>query len=263
MGTIRDTVVEDFVLRSAERDKEWEERHSAAEPLRLFGSDVGGCERKAYLNMLRVEHTHPFDNYLLELFGLGYEAEEKLARHLLSRFPETNRERKVRNNIWSARIDFFIEPAVYPELPAGAIVECKGTSHWNFMHRKEGDRLPYEHHVWQVLLQKKLLGIDDIPTYLYYLNWNNWAEIEVYGGNGWAGWEGEINGREASGHIDCGLEDELVRFEWWWNGERSVPPAAPYDSYNQEDFACTKDTRAGRMVACPFYGHCWSEEPNG
>ena len=84
-------------------------------------------------------------------------------------------------------------------------------------------RLPYLFHCLQVLTYERLLraGLgrqSDVPTFLYYRSWANWAELSVWDSDRYIVWEGEINGKWRSGEFEMQytLSEPMEMLEYYW-----------------------------------------------
>lgn len=275
---VRDAVVQHVVDEDHRSTERWELAHAAKEP-RLWPSALGGCVRKAYLDMWEHEDGHPFQekpthpptNYLLELFELGRMYERQTFKALDNMYPgHVACNWPVGNEIWSGSIDYLV--AQQAELWIGALVEHKSTNPvFNFTYGEDNLRLPRLNHCYQLLAYQHLVRCKlagevcaTPPAHLYYRGWNKWAEFEVIDTADGILWHGQIGGRDpfdvrdvAGGFPDeLGLQDEMACFEKWWASDM-LPTG--YESPLVEDFACVRKSRGRAWPRCKWFGACWPE----
>ena len=199
-------------------------------PPRIPVSQIGHCPRQAIFDAARwhpdhplhIDPTHPFDDYVMEIMEAGNVWEYQTGKALASKlnggvhWKRDDPALRVGDDVWSGHIDFLIDPC--QELPDGAIIEHKATNPVNFVRK---GRLPYLFHCMQVLTYERLLraGLgrqSDIPTFLYYRSWANWAELSVWDSDRYIVWEGEINGKWKSGEFEMQytLSEQMEMLEY-------------------------------------------------
>ncbi len=264
MGFARELVVKHREQLAQEAQQAWFDRHLDHEP-KLHPSGVGGCPRKAIWQAvdayadhpLHVETTHPFDQYVEEVMLAGRVWEEANAEAFTS-VPGGEHHFKLVTDMWVGEPDFVVrdDPFVH-------IIEHKDTSEYNFRRRKDGYRIPYDHHVIQLacyaLLAEDVIDAGLIDALLYYNGRGHWAEFRVEPKTDSIQWEGNVDGDDwVSGVVEFGVRARMNELEEWFEAGE-LPPR--YDSPFQEDYACTRGYRGKYHPNCQYYGHCWPELP--
>lgn len=259
---LHDLIVDYYVEQNREQELKWEQEHKGKEPT-IYVSSLMDCPRRAVLSSHAhlYDHpkhrdiTHPHDDWTLAKFQLGKEMEDKTWDALrYSLGDKVVREVPISNEQWSGRIDFLI--AECAQFPEGLIIEHKATHAYAFSAK----RMPYPHHVVQVLMYQKMLQDHAnirVPARLYYRNWTNWAEFTVSAFDSvFSGYdyEGHINGKETGGEYPVVLDVEIARIEAAFN--QSTVPDKPYSKPDEHPYHCEYSGRP----SCIFYGHCWGND---
>lgn len=264
---IRRLIERDVLQQNVASRELWTITHQTTD-YRLFTSDLGGCPKKAYFNAadhlvdhpMHRERGYPFDDDLIQKFAVGKELEDLTAVRLQRQLgDDVAREWSIIDGVWAGRIDFLVRRC--DQFPNGAIIEHKGTSHWNF---KTGDkqRLPYDTHLLQTMAYKsyadKVTGWD-VEAYIYYRVWDMWAEFEVWETPEGIFYDGLINGQRSSKNFSgLSLQVEKYRIEQFWDNPSEVQG---YSDPFEARFGCTKYYRKKglRQIACPYFNVCWPE----
>jgi hypothetical protein len=275
MSYVREAVLEHVHACCEEGNQVRGNELSRLEP-RLPVSQIGHCPRQAIFEAVRyhpdhplhADTTHPFGPYVEELLECGNVWEHQTGRALSRKLGDKvywHREDpvlRVGNQNWFGHIDFLVEPC--DAFPNGAIIEHKATNPVNF---KVKGRLPYDFHCLQVLTYRDLLRqkldearttMSDIPAYLYYRSWANWAELQVWSNDGSIIWEGEINGKWKSGEFEIDLDEEMEALEYYWRNQE-LPPR--YETPMAVRFSCAKERNGDVYPDCRYFGVCWPELP--
>jgi len=253
--SVRDAFI-DRVRKDNELDGLRHRVQSEGKVAKLWPSDIGGCIRKTILRIHGVDETHPFDDYVLELFDSGNVWERRIIRALGdAAIPGV----LVGDDLWSGKIDAVVIEAGRP-----IVVEIKDTADYNFRAK---DRLPYESHVLQAAVYARLLraqtDMEALPsTILYYHGRCSFAEFDLRIGRTEISFVGEINNRDRFGAVMLSLEDEMGRMEMVLDAyrEQGDIPEQPYQSPFEERFACAKQSSGLWWPACTYFGHCWEIE---
>lgn len=255
MGAVHDAQVAYIRHKAKLHDRAYNERHPEGQT-KLSVSALGRCVREAYQPLFGVEKTHEFDEYVESIIDSGNVWEEETAKALKFEYGDLvivdQAQLGVENEIWSGRKDFlFVAGGPYPD---GAIIEHKNTDKSNFYRR-----IPYAHHVYQLLMYKRLLDQPDIETWLYYRERARWAELKIWEEFDGVHWQGEIQGAsynpDAEGLLDAFLDVEIAKFEEWW-GRGELPPRQ--ESPFANNYVCLKKDKHDRWwPACLYCGACW------
>lgn len=217
-------------------------------PPRLWPSELGGCPRKSIYRVSGTVESNPFDDYVKELILNGLLWEDWIA-HNLKRHGYSIQV-PASNQYWSGRID---------AVKGTEIVEIKDTAEYNF---SASGRLPYDHHLLQLLAYQRLWSGSNKCT-LYYHGRGKWAQFAVEQTPDGILYNGQVGQLEVQGFSPLHIDEEMGRFETFLVAFRSSErlPDRPYESPFQERFACTKEVKKARRTACVYCNLCWPELP--
>lgn len=244
-------------LRTAQYEVQKQDR-----PARLWVSELGRCKRKPFLRLSGVKETHPFDDYVLELFNSGHIWE----REIIAAFPDSalrpvSTQMEVRSAVWSGKLDLVVWENEFP-----TIIEIKDTADHNFRARS---RLPYPAHTLQLLAYVKLLRQKsdlsrDPKNILYYHGRGSWAEMTLTQHEEGIMFDGQKNYKDIGGVLPLNVDEEMGAFEGLWDAyqETGEIPERPYLSPFEERFSCCKVVRSMHFPACTFCGACWPKLNN-
>lgn len=273
MKYLRDYIEEIISEDQQAAQEAWDQRVRAVGAPRLHPSSLGGCKRAAILSAVKpfpdhplyADETHPFDLYTQSVMLSGNVWESVISDSLWDHLSELAKSEafvpSVRNSTdtWAWELDGLIRPGKLADFPGGLIVELKDTAEYNF---KVKDRLPYRHHLCQVIayqrLQEQVTGTL-FPVRIYYNGRGQWAEFDVRTFEGTIHYTGLVNGRDREGKLEHDVYAEMDELDAWWE-QQALPPT--YDSPFEVSFGCCRGSnKKGWYPSCRWYGYCWPNMP--
>jgi CRISPR/Cas system-associated exonuclease Cas4 (RecB family) len=259
---VRQAVIEHRRDRQEFANNEWEKKYAGIGP-RLHVSEIGHCPRAAYLRMAGCEPI-PFDDYVMALMHSGNVWESENSDALQEYYGMIERQVLVDNGTWVGTADYTLTLD-----GMNYVIEHKDSSDANFRY---GNRLPYDFHVYQVLLYARLLEKQTGEPWnaiLYYNGRGPWAEFEVnnmpdyFDGPNAIIYDGYVNGKEVSGEFDTTIKREMAKIKAYWPDR--MPPVYPSPTEFDVQWGCTKPVGPKKyrshMPSCKWWKHCWPNLP--
>lgn len=238
-----DTIVRSAMLSRLE-DKDRPKYQSSGKP-RLWGSELGGCLRKAMLRVQGYEPTLEFPIEAKEAMHNGIMFEADTLQALKQTYGEKNvlEQLALGDNLWSCKADFVL----WHGTPNGTIIEHKavGEKWWNY-----NNSLPKPEHCLQVwlygYLYKKKFNVQP-RLLLFYRSWGNYAELEITDHKAYLQADGTMNGAAFSKKVTVWADEIRQEAERLY-----LANDVPGRLEDRED-GCTFRGKP----SCPMYFHCY------
>jgi hypothetical protein len=220
-------------------------RYSTDRKPKLWGSELGGCLRKAMLRVQGYEPTIEFSLDAKEAMHNGVMFEDDTLQALRDVYGDKAviDQLALGDNLWSCKADFVL----WHGTKNVTIIEHKavGDKWWNY-----NNGFPKPEHCLQIwlygYLYKKKFNVQP-RLVLFYRSWGNYAELELKEEKGLIRAVGEMNGDPYQKLIPLWADE--IRQE----AERLYANNELAEKLEDREGGCTFRGKP----SCPMYYHCW------